>query len=88
MSAKEKLIDRFKKQPKDFTFNELTTLLKGLGYTSDNKGKTSGSRIAFVNPETGHRIGLHRPHPSPTLKSRVIENIIAELEREGYFDGK
>ena len=27
MSAKDKLVERFKKQPKDFTFDELNNLL-------------------------------------------------------------
>ena len=36
MGTKEKLIERFKTQPKDFTFNELKTLLSGFGFELSN----------------------------------------------------
>ena len=49
MSTKEKLIERFKRQPKDFTFDELKSMLYGLGFDISNKGKTSGSRVRFQN---------------------------------------
>ncbi len=32
MSKHQKLLDRFKEEPKDFTWNELVRLLTGLGY--------------------------------------------------------
>ena len=43
METKEKLIERFKRQPKDFTFDELTRLFIVLGFEVSQKGKTSGS---------------------------------------------
>jgi len=49
MGTKEKLIERFKSQPKDFTFNELIRLFQVLGFEVSQKGKTSGSRVEFVN---------------------------------------
>ena len=61
MSTKDKLIERFKKQPKDFTFDELVRLLSVLGFAIDNKGKTSGSRVVFENGDK--EIELHKPHP-------------------------
>lgn len=47
MGSKEKLIERFKKLPKDFTFEETLSLLGYFGYAKHNKGATSGS--AFVS---------------------------------------
>ena len=44
MSRKDKLIDRFKSQPKDFTWDELVRLLGYLGYDEATGGKTGGSR--------------------------------------------
>lgn len=41
MGTKEKLIERFKALPSDFTFDELEKLLKCFGYEKSNKGKTS-----------------------------------------------
>jgi len=66
MSTKEKLIERFKKQPKDFTFNELKNLLDGFGFDLKNKGKTSGSRVRFQNSELKIIIDIHKPHTSGT----------------------
>ena len=47
MSTKEKLTERFKKHPKDFTWDELVKFLSGFGFEMNNKGKTSGSRVEF-----------------------------------------
>ena len=47
MRKNEKLVERFKQLPKDFTFDELEKLLSIYGYVKCNKGKTSGSRIMF-----------------------------------------
>lgn len=47
MTTKSKLLERFLRQPSDFTFDEMEKLLLGFGYTKSNKGKTSGSRVIF-----------------------------------------
>lgn len=47
MGKTEKLIERLKSNPKDFTFDEMQTLLLSLGFELSNKGKTSGSRVNF-----------------------------------------
>lgn len=62
MEQKEKLIQRLKNKPKDFTFDDAETLLKYFDYARLNKGKTSGSRAMFVSNEHGS-ILLHKPHP-------------------------
>ncbi len=49
MSKKEKLLTRLLQRPKDFSYGELKSLLNGMNYEEFNKGKTSGSRVAFVN---------------------------------------
>lgn len=41
MGQKEKLIQRLKSKPKDFTFDDAETLLNYLDYIRSNKGKTS-----------------------------------------------
>lgn len=48
MSRKEKLIQRFKLEPKDFSFEELITLLGYCGYILESSGKTSGSVVTFT----------------------------------------
>ena len=88
MSKLEKLKLRLLSEPKDFTFDELSTLLKRLGYVLDNKGKTSGSGVEFINHQINHKLKLHKPHPSPVLKQYLIKYIISELKQRGYFDEK
>ena len=76
MGRKEKLIQRFLKLPKDFTFEETITLL---GYRIHNKGATSGSRIRFVN-DLGEFIDLHRPHPGSIMKEWMMKKIYLYLK--------
>ena len=76
MGTKEKLIERFKRQPKDFRFDELTRLFRLLGFEISQKGKTSGSRIEFVNKEKELSYGAHKPHPDSAIKSYVMKQIL------------
>lgn len=80
MSRKEKLKERFLSEPKDFTFDELETLLTHLGFVKSNKGKTSGSRVEFKHLEKDFPIILHKPHPNPELKEYAIKQIISILK--------
>ena len=80
MSKKEKQIARLLSKPKDFTFLELSSLLKSLGYIKDNKGRTSGSRVAFFNPVNQNIIRLDKPHPDNVLKSYLISYVIMKLK--------
>lgn len=82
MGTKEKLIERIKALPVDFTFEEAERLLRQFGYVPSNKGKTSGSRILFF------RMGrppilLHRPHPQKELKLYAVKQLLQELMKEG-----
>jgi hypothetical protein len=81
MSKHEKLLERFLLKPTDFTYKELKTLLNGLGYTELTQGKTSGSRVAFINEKSSHIIRLHKPHPKDILKRYQIDYIDDELKR-------
>lgn len=79
MGTKEKLIERFKRQPKDFSFDELIRLFQVLGFEVSQKGKTSGSRIEFVNIEKELSYGAHKPHPDSTIKSYVMKQVLEFL---------
>jgi hypothetical protein len=80
MSKEEKLIKRLLSIPNDFTYNELRSLLTHLGYVESQSGKTSGSRVAFINEKEKHIIRLHKPHPGNELKRYQIEQLIEELQ--------
>lgn len=78
MVQKDKLIQRLKSRPSDFTFDEAETLLTGLGYHLCNKGHTSGSRLIFRSSVHGNII-LHKPHPGKILKHYQLTE---HLEKE------
>lgn len=84
MSKKEKLIEKLKSKPKDFTYDELKTLLNYLGFFEYNKGKTSGSRVKFLDKDSV-KIELHKPHPNNILKPYQINDIIEVLEKRGVI---
>ena len=83
MSKKEKLIKRLKSKPKDFSFDEMESLLTSLGFYKSNKGKTSGSRVLFERD--GLSIDLHKPHPQKELPGYQINKILRLLESEGLI---
>lgn len=84
MGQKDKLIKRLKTAPKDFTFDEATTLLGYFKYEISNKGKTSGSRVIFKSDEYGN-IVLHKPHPGNELKPYQVKDLIEKLKQEGLI---
>lgn len=86
MSKTEKIINRLKSRPKDFTYDELKKLLISFGYSQDTKGKTSGSAVKIINNKTLHIIRLHKPHPSNILKMYIIDYVITELKKEGFLN--
>ncbi len=84
MSKNEKLVERFKQLPNDFTFEELEKLLSIFGYRSSNKGKTSGSRIKFELPNK-RPIMIHKPHPGNIIKGYAMKQIFEELKNAGFI---
>lgn len=81
MGKKEKLIQRLKSRPKDFTFDEAETVLGYLSYSRSDKGKTSGSRVAFTS-ENHPAIFMHKPHPNNELKAYQVQQLLEILRQE------
>ena len=80
MSKKENLIQRLRSKPKDFTVKELDALMTQCGCEKSTKGKTSGSRIAYIHLETSRVLNMHSPHPKKELKPYMINDVINFLE--------
>ncbi|MEF9896021.1 MAG: type II toxin-antitoxin system HicA family toxin, partial [Clostridia bacterium] len=80
----EKLIQRLKSKPKDFTFADAELLLGYFTYSRSNKGKTSGSRIMFVS-DNYPPILLHKPHPRKELLAYQVKQLLEVLEQEGLL---
>ena len=79
MTKKDKLLERFLSMPKDFSYQELKTLLNSLGYEESNLGKTSGSRVLFFNVIKQSKIRIHKPHPGNILKKYQIVEVISKI---------
>lgn len=85
MGTKEKLIERLKALPTDFTFEEVERLLNLFGYVKTEKGKTSGSRVLFYKSGKS-QILLHRPHPQKELKRYAVKQVLEELVKNGDIE--
>ena len=85
MGTKEKLVERLKRLPADFTFDEAYRLLTLFGYTPSNKGRTSGSRVSFASPGK-IPVMLHRPHPQKELKEYAVKQLLEELRLNGDIE--
>jgi hypothetical protein len=86
MSRRNKILRRFLTKPVDFTFDEMSRLLKDFGYKEIRTGKTAGSRLAFVNRASGHIIRLHKPHPGNALKRYQLDFLEEELRAKGKLE--
>jgi hypothetical protein len=80
MSQHEKLKEKLLRLPKNFTYDEMVTLLAGLGYVKDERRKTSGSAVIFYNKELNDKIMFHKPHPEKELKHYILGLIIEKLK--------
>lgn len=85
MGKAEKTLQRFLNKPKDFTWAELTRLLKKFGYVEAKTGKTSGSGAAFVNHDTKQIIRLHKPHSPKILRSYQLDDVEDHLKKVGVI---
>ncbi|WP_190239536.1 type II toxin-antitoxin system HicA family toxin [Pelotomaculum schinkii] len=85
MSKRDKLLERLLEKPSDFTYVEARTLLSRFGYREDNRGRTSGSRVAFVHVQTKHVIRLHKPHSGNVLKKYQLDELTEALKTQGVI---
>lgn len=85
MGTREKLVERLKRLPTDFTFDEAARLLSLFGYKMSNKGMTSGSRVSFCSSGKTP-VMLHRPHPQKELKGYAVKQLLSELTKNGDIE--
>jgi hypothetical protein len=85
MSQHDKLVEKLLKRPKNFTYKELCTLLKGLGYSEEERGKTSGSAVMFFNQQTLDKIRFDKPHPGKEIKVYILKLVIEHLKGNGLL---
>lgn len=82
MSKLKKLRARVVQIPSDFSWDEMVTLLEGLGFTE--KAAKGGSYRTFFD-ETGRKIFLHKPHPGSIVKVYSIRDVVEKLREFGLL---
>ena len=80
MSKKDKLIDKLLKRPKDFTFEDMESLLLYFGYKVKQGG--TGSGVKFIKDGSNEVINFHKPHPNGVLKRYVLDQVIEKLRKD------
>lgn len=83
MSKKDKLIKRLLKKPKDFTFDEMESLLSYFDYELKQGG--TGSGVKFMKIGSNDVINFHKPHPNGILKQYVLDQVIEKLRKDGLL---
>lgn len=78
-AVSDKRLERLKSLAKDFTWDELKTLLERLGYEM-RAGK--GSRRRFMD-KGKNKILLHEPHPQKVLKEYQMKQVLEQLQEHG-----
>lgn len=74
MSKQEKLLKRFLEMPSDFHYDEMIILLGYFDFKESKTGKTSGSRVRFMNSD-GVPLMIHKPHTTGRLKHYQMKQI-------------
>ncbi len=77
MSKLEKLLKKLDNHNATWVWNDLTSLLKLLGY---EQTEGSGSRVKFDNGNPLDMINLHKPHPGNEVKAYVIRQVREKLQ--------
>ena len=82
MSRIDKLINRLLDKPKDFTFDEMITLLSYYGYELK---QGSGSGVKFIKEGSNEVINFHRRHPDGILKRYILDQVIEKLRKDSLL---
>ncbi len=83
MSQKDKLVARLLKKPKDFTFDEMVSLLAYFGYNLKQGG--TGSGVKFTRNNSNEVINFHKPHPNGVIKRYVLDQVVEKLRKDGLL---
>ena len=84
MSKHAKSLKRLRTLPRDFTWEELVSVLQHFGYEEKSAGGGSGRN--FINNSTKHKICLHKPHPENIVKIYAIKIAVSALIEAGLIE--
>ncbi|MBQ9601382.1 MAG: type II toxin-antitoxin system HicA family toxin [Neisseriaceae bacterium] len=80
MSKSDKLLMRLLRVPKDFTWEELATVMQANGFTLY---KSSGSGRKWLHEKSCIAVMMHEPHPSNIVKPYALKLAIDGLKKVG-----
>ena len=89
MSGKEKLLAKLlaKPMPKDFTKQQLDSLMNKCGCVKMSGGRGSSIKYIFrINDRTTRKLIFDEPHPGNNLYSYQIEKVIEFLKNIGEIN--
>ena len=84
MSKHTKSLKRLRALPKDFTWDELVSVLQHFGYEEKSTGGGSGRN--FIHNSTHHKFCLHKPHPENIVKIYAMKIAINALIETGLIE--
>lgn len=86
MNTSQKILSKVfgETQRSDITFAEFTKAVGVFGFTEKQKGKTSGSRVAFSNDDNVILL-MHKPHCSDPVNRAAIKQAKNILKLNGYM---
>ena len=88
MPAKEKLLKKLfqNKLPRNFTKQELTSLMSACGCEKGQGGRGSG--IRFIHRESGRILAFDEPHPGNELYPYQVRMTRQFLKETGEYTGE
>lgn len=82
MAGIEKMLERIKSKPTDYTVRELDRLMSKCGCEKESGGR--GSALRYVHQETGWVLTFDGPHPGSELYPYQIKKTLQFLTALGY----
>jgi HicA toxin of bacterial toxin-antitoxin, len=82
VSRAEKAIQRLLRQPRDFTWDEFTTVMESFDYELKTG---AGSSRKFIHRATRVVFMIHEPHPAKVLKAYQVKSAITFLKQEKHI---
>ena len=82
MSKKEKLLEKLRARPKNFTWDEAVSLMESCDFSVRN-ARGGGSGRMFIHGPSKLKVRLHEPHPSKTLLPYMLDRLIEALTEIG-----
>lgn len=82
MASLDDMLKRIRRKPRDYTVQELDTLMNKCGCIKGRGGR--GSSLLYFHKESGRKLIFDGPHPGNELYPYQIKKVLAFLEDIGY----